>query len=93
MLPTLPSGTVVTATRRWRRLRVGDVVALRDPREPGRWLIKRVADVRGRHVELRGDNATASSDSRQFGTVDRRAIRWIVWRGVSGAQGNPTIVT
>ena len=56
------------------RLRVGDVVALRDPRDAGRVLVKRVASLRGGTVEVLGDNAAASTDSRTFGPVPLRAL-------------------
>ncbi len=61
---------------------VGSVVAVRDPRAPGRVLVKRVAavDRRGGTLAVVGDNAPASTDSRAFGPVDRRALvgraRW-----------------
>ncbi len=57
-----------------RRPSPDDVVVLRDPEEPGRLLLKRVAAVEnGRYVVL-GDNAAGSRDSRRFGTVQRRDI-------------------
>jgi nickel-type superoxide dismutase maturation protease len=51
------------------RHRPGDVVALRDPQEPGRLLVKRVASVAPRGIEVLGDNADVSRDSRSFGLV------------------------
>ncbi len=78
MLPTLVPGESVVAYRRWRPLRVGDVVALRDPRNRERWLIKRVAALSRAGVEVRGDNEKYSEDSRAFGMVSRRAITWVV---------------
>lgn len=53
------------------RLNPGDVVAVVDPREPNRVLVKRVTDVDadGR-VTVVGDNRGASTDSRTFGAVD-----------------------
>lgn len=52
-------------------IRVGDVVALRDPRDMRRVLVKRVASVDGtsRTVVVHGDNPAASTDSRAFGPV------------------------
>lgn len=49
----------------------GDVVAVRDPRAPGRVLVKRVAEVdRGSGaVTVLGDATGASTDSRDFGPV------------------------
>jgi len=56
------------------RARTGDVVALRDPREPTRVIVKRVHAVTEAGVEVRGDNAPVSTDSRMFGSVARDAI-------------------
>jgi nickel-type superoxide dismutase maturation protease len=58
----------------WRRLQPGQVVALPDPRDGQRLLIKRVGAVDAAGIEVLGDNADASTDSRQFGLVERRAI-------------------
>jgi nickel-type superoxide dismutase maturation protease len=69
MVPTLLPGDRVVAVR--SRVRVGDVVALRDPRDQRRVMVKRItcltADGR---AEVAGDNADASTDSRHFGPVD-----------------------
>jgi nickel-type superoxide dismutase maturation protease len=58
--------------------RRGEVVLARDPREPERELIKRVAavDRAAASAELRGDAPAASTDSREFGAVPLSAIRW-----------------
>jgi nickel-type superoxide dismutase maturation protease len=54
----------------------GTVVAVRDPRHPERILIKRVAALhRGQGtVEVSGDHAAASTDSRTFGPLPRSSI-------------------
>ncbi len=78
MLPTFLPGETVTAVRRWRPVRVGDVVVVRDPREPTRWLLKRCTEKSGRSLDLRGDNADASTDSRDFGVVSQREVKWLV---------------
>ena len=54
----------------------GDVVAVRDPRQADRILIKRVAAVHRRAgtLEVVGDDRQASTDSRVFGPVPRTAI-------------------
>jgi nickel-type superoxide dismutase maturation protease len=54
-----------------RDIHVGDVVALRDPRDGRRVLVKRVVDVdaAARTLVVHGDNAAASTDSREFGPV------------------------
>ncbi len=80
MTPTSRPGERVLVVRRWRRVRPGDVVLARDPRDPERWLLKRCAARRGTAVDLRGDNAAVSTDSRDFGDVSARAIGWLVVR-------------
>jgi nickel-type superoxide dismutase maturation protease len=56
--------------------REGMVVALRDPRLPGRILIKRVSAVDRAlgTVEVLGDDPEASTDSRVFGPVPRSSL-------------------
>jgi len=51
------------------RPRAGDVVALVDPRDGERVMVKRVASVDATGVTVLGDNPTASTDSRTFGPV------------------------
>ncbi|MDE3064115.1 MAG: S26 family signal peptidase [Acidobacteriota bacterium] len=80
MAPTYREGERLTALRRWRRVRVGDVVVVADPREPSRWLLKRCVARSGRQIELRGDNPLASTDSRDFGPVAAASVAWIVLR-------------
>ena len=76
MEPTLEAGDRLLLVRplRGRRPRVGDIVAATDPRPGGRLLIKRVASVQGDRVLIEGDNQSSSTDSGDFGPVDRRAI-------------------
>ena len=78
MEPTYLPGERITALRRWRPIRIGDVVLLRDPRDADRWLLKRCVGRVGRRLDLRGDNAAASTDSRDFGLVDARDVAYIV---------------
>ena len=76
MRPTLEPGDRVVCVRvGWRRVRAGDLVALRDPRD-GRLLVKRVrsVDPATGAVVVAGDNPAASTDSRTFGAVDRRHL-------------------
>jgi len=73
MRPTLEPGDRLLVVRT-RRVRRGDLVAVTDPRYP-RLLVKRAAEVNGGWVELRGDNAGASTDSREFGAVPVAEIR------------------
>jgi nickel-type superoxide dismutase maturation protease len=78
MAPTYLPGERLTALRRWRRVRQGDVVVVRDPRNPTRWLLKRCVARVGSQLDLRGDNAIASTDSRDFGLVPSSDVAYIV---------------
>ena len=77
MEPTLLVGDRLLVLR--RPPRPGQVVALRDPDNGQRLLVKRIVSVEGEVVVVEGDNAGASRDSRTFGPVERRAV---VGRGV-----------
>jgi inner membrane protease subunit 1 len=79
MVPTLLPGDRVLL---WRGLgplrppvRVGDLVAVADPRDPDRVMVKRVAGRVGSEVLVHGDNEGASTDSRHFGPVGIATIR------------------
>lgn len=80
MLPAFEPGDrllVVPALR----VRPGQVVAVIDPREPGRLLVKRVHACSAATVDVRGDNDAASTDSRSFGPVDRaRVVGRVLYR-------------
>ena len=54
----------------------GQIIALTDPREPSRILVKRVGaiHVRDGTLEVAGDRPEASTDSRTFGPVPRSSI-------------------
>ncbi len=75
MAPTLMAGDrlAVLAQRfgRFKWPEVGAVVAVADPRDPSRILVKRVASVdrAAGTLEVLGDNPAASTDSRTFGPV------------------------
>jgi len=86
MAPRLPSGALVVARPidSRTRLRVGDVVVARRPDRPELEIIKRISAIDdGGAIVLSGDNAAASTDSRQFGPVTREHIvarvRWRYW--------------
>jgi inner membrane protease subunit 1 len=75
MLPVLEPGDRLLLVP-CRRPRAGDIVALADPRSPSRTIVKRVVGVgAGGLVEVGGDNADASTDSRHFGPVAVGALR------------------
>jgi nickel-type superoxide dismutase maturation protease len=70
----------------------GTVVALRDPRQPDRTLVKRVADVdRGTGtVGVLGDAPGASTDSRTFGPVPRSSlVGRVVYRYAPAGRTGP----
>lgn len=78
MTPTLLPEDYVLVNKAAYASRVpkrGEVVLAVDPRESGRMLLKRVAEVSGGDVELRGDNAALSTDSREFGPVAADLVR------------------
>ncbi len=65
------------ASRMWARwTAAGAVVAVPDPREPSRLLVKRVATVdrRSGTIEVHGDDPSASTDSRTFGPVPAPSV-------------------
>lgn len=80
MTPTLlPGDRIVVVGIPWFRQpwpRPGSVVTVRDPREPSRILVKRVANVRpdAGTIEVEGDARDASTDSRSFGPLPRSSI-------------------
>lgn len=73
MLPALAPGERLVVVR-LPVLEVGDIVALRDPEQPERVLLKRVSRLEASSVEVRGDNEAVSRDSRAFGRVPRREV-------------------
>ncbi len=74
MAPTLLPGDRLLVAR--LAARPHDVVLASDPRHPDRELIKRVASVGPRGVQLRGDNPAFSTDARAFGAVPPDSVRW-----------------
>ena len=60
--------------------KAGDVVVVRDPRQPARLLIKRIeGPAEDESYRVLGDNPDASTDSRAFGPVRREQIVGKVW--------------
>lgn len=88
MEPTLASGDRLLLLRLGAP-RVGDIIAVTDPRPGGRLLVKRVAAFQGDQIVVVGDNQSASTDSWDFGPVDRRAVlgRAVYRYGPPGRSG------
>ena len=74
MLPALRPGDRLLVLRP-ARARPGDVVAVTDPRLASRTIVKRVAARGPEGLVVLGDNAGASTDSRQLGPLAPAAIR------------------
>ncbi len=74
MLPTLAPGDRLLVVRAGRT-RVGDLVAVTDPRQPARTMVKRVTALGPRGVTVLGDNPAASTDSRTLGPLAPAAVR------------------
>lgn len=88
MAPTLLPGDRVLVDR-WtfgvRPPYPGEIVLVRDPR--GRSVVKRVVSVEGDEVRVLGDHKEDSLDSRQWGPLDRSALRGrVVWRYAPAAR-------
>jgi nickel-type superoxide dismutase maturation protease len=82
MAPAVAPGERVVVSRAayWLgKPRVGDLVVLRDPRAPDRMLLKRIEREADGGWHVRGDNAPASTDSRDFGPVGREHLVGKVW--------------
>ncbi len=73
MRPAFAPGDRLLVVGPWPA-RTGDVVALPDPRDRGRLLVKRVGRTGPQELEVLGDNPGASTDSRHFGPVRRRDL-------------------
>jgi nickel-type superoxide dismutase maturation protease len=69
MRPALEAGDRLVVSGLLRP-RPGDVVAVVDPRQEERVMVKRVASVDDGGITVVGDNPEASTDSRTFGPVD-----------------------
>jgi len=96
MAPTLmPGDRLVVMGRRWAPPawpKPGQVIAVRDPRNADRMLIKRVraVDRPGGTLEVEGDAPDASTDSRSFGPVPRSSIVGrAVYRYAPAARSGP----
>ena len=69
MEPALRAGDWIVVSYLGRPPRVGEIVLVRDPREPARLMLKRVAGVVDGACTVVGDRPEESTDSRTFGSV------------------------
>jgi nickel-type superoxide dismutase maturation protease len=74
MEPAFRAGDYVLVNRRAKKLVPGDVVVLRDPREPQRKMLKRINGVTDAGYIVSGDNRMGSTDSKNFGSVPKADI-------------------
>ncbi len=74
MEPALLAGDWIVVTGLSRGPRVGEIVLLRDPREPERLILKRVATVADGACTVLGDRPEDSTDSRTFGPVPLASV-------------------
>lgn len=76
MEPTLkPGGSVLVSALPYlfASPKTGDIVACRDP-DSKKVLIKRITKIENNRYFLEGDNKTESTDSRNFGWLDKETI-------------------
>jgi nickel-type superoxide dismutase maturation protease len=69
MEPALWAGDWIVVSEGSRPPRVGEIVLVRDPRDPENLMLKRVAAVTGGACTVLGDRPEESTDSRTFGPV------------------------
>ena len=80
MLPRLVPGKIVLACG-IGRLKIGDVVILM---HDGLEKIKRISSIEGDQLFVLGDNGADSTDSRQFGAINRGyVVARVIWPRVS----------
>lgn len=83
MRPALEPGDYVLVNRwayKFRPPAKGDLVVVRDPETPDRFLVKRVSDASDAgEIRVVGDNSNRSRDSRSFGPIDHLEIIGKVW--------------
>lgn len=76
MFPTLIDGQIIFVNRLSyfiHRPQKSDIIALHDPRD-GKIVIKRITKINRTQYFVMGDNTGASTDSRVFGWVEKKAI-------------------
>jgi nickel-type superoxide dismutase maturation protease len=69
MEPALCAGDWIVVSSLSRPPRVGEIVLVRDPRDPANLMLKRIAGVADGTCTVLGDRPEESTDSRTFGPV------------------------
>jgi nickel-type superoxide dismutase maturation protease len=69
MEPALSAGDWIVVSELSRPPRVGEIVLVRDPRDPENLMLKRVTAVDDGRCTVLGDRPEESTDSRTFGPV------------------------
>jgi nickel-type superoxide dismutase maturation protease len=92
MAPTLLPGDRLLVLRT-HHVRVGDLVVVRDPREPSRHLVKRLIQITSQgELVCYGDNTEASTDSRAYGALPATClIGWAFYRYAPAARSGPVL--
>ncbi len=61
-------------SKKSKSIRAGEIVIANHPLKRKKFIIKRVHDINGKWLDLRGDNEASSQDSRHFGMVHNQLI-------------------
>ena len=71
MAPRLLSGRTVIVNRWFTPLKVGDIVVVS---HDGKEKIKRLTQIDGQRIFISGDNRLQSTDSKDFGWLERDSV-------------------
>ncbi len=58
----------------YNQLNSGSIILLKHPKEPNKIIIKRIFSEKSYGIDVRGDNPLSSTDSRQFGLIQKESI-------------------
>ncbi len=77
MYPAYKAGETIFVSKS-KNFNIGDVVVASHPHKKNQLILKRIHGIEGNLMELWGDNPKESSDSRQFGKIERSSIKYKV---------------